>query len=299
MDILPTSIRKIDRLLSQLKVIPKRNLGQNFLLSEHWQKELVQYAQITEQELVLEIGPGLGHLTQFLLEKTPLVWSVEIDPRLTEFVAHRFSHFPKFRVWNEDILCSKHAIQPKIMEEIAQQSCPWKIVSNLPYSIATPLILNFLEMQHQPNAMLFTIQKEMAQRLIAMPGTPEYGHVSILAAIGSFVEILETIPSSAFHPKPKVESCLVRLIPKPKRGDILDKKLVGEVLQCAFQMRRKTIWNTLRHQDWGIPCTQLQKILEQCKISPQARGESLDSESFILLSNAIWKAKNHASPTCD
>lgn len=293
--LLPTSTKWIQKCLKDLGIIPNRKLGQNFLLNNNIQHQIVNYARLTSQDVVLEIGAGLGHLTQFLIGKVKTIWTAEIDSRLAEFVTQRFGNFPGLQVLNLDALANKHHLNPILLATIQQaiQSSPFKVLANLPYSIATPVVINLLELAWRPSLMIITVQKEVAQRLTAQPGSPQYGYLSIHTHLYANASVISTISSREFYPRPQVESAIVEITPIPERSEILNKPLMINLVKTAFQMRRKTLWNTLRRSAILNRNTEaLKKALEKSDISPDCRAETISLERFITLANTIHQMEN-------
>lgn len=289
---LPTSPRRVQKILQELDIRPSKRLGQNFLLSNDLLEEIVDLADLSGEEAVLEIGAGLGHLTQFLIARAPVVWSVEIDSRLARFVERRFRDFSALRILNVDVLASKHRINPLVTEAMRPliTRTPFKILANLPYCVATPVIMNFVA-QNRPAQMVVTVQREVAQRLTAAPGSPDYGYLSVHAQLHARVSVIKTLSPRVFYPSPQVESAVVNIVPIEIRPDIPDKEALLELVQRVFQMRRKTLRNTLRR---GFPETSgavLDNALEKCAIAPERRAETLSLEEFINLANSLIAGK--------
>lgn len=283
---LPTSPRWVQKCLDGLRLIPSKKKGQNFLLNNQVQKAIVEQAQLAPGDAVLEIGPGLGHLTQFILGRVKVLWAVEIDRRLAEFVARRFEGHPGFHVLHMDVLY-KHKINPGLLKTLAmEEKTAFKIVANLPYSVATPVIMNFIAMVPPPDLMVITVQREVAERMIAQPSTPQYGHLSIHAQLYSSIEVIAQIAPRDFYPTPKVESTMIKITPKSVPENIGNPELLGELIKAAFQMRRKTVFNALR-RGLNLQGPQLKEVLERCRISPARRPETISIDEFILLSNAM------------
>jgi 16S rRNA (adenine1518-N6/adenine1519-N6)-dimethyltransferase len=289
--IVPFSHRFVRESLASLGMRPQKKWGQNFLLDPQIHERLVAHADLHPEEVVLEIGPGLGHLTQFLLEKVQTVWAVEIDSRLAQHLSHTFSDHPGFHLLNVDVLSSKNALNPVVLEQIQHvaNAVPWKLVANLPYSVATPVVMNMLQLNPPPTLMVVTIQQEVAERLMARPGSKEYGAVSVCARLYASITDIQSISPRSFYPPPKVYSTVVKITPHAKRQDV-DLEFFEQVVQSAFQSRRKTIGNALRHAWAGtIESPKLLQILEDCQISPDCRGEVLSVDAFISLTQHMRK----------
>lgn len=283
------SARAVQRCLAELKIVPSKKWGQNFLIDSRFHQSIVELAAVGQQDHVLEIGPGLGHLTQFLLERAREVLAVEIDTRLCQFIIQRFAKHPGFHLYNGDILSSKHTINPPVLEKIEalDHASPWKLISNLPYSIATPVIRNFLGLRFPPSLMVFTIQQEVAERLLANPDTEAYGVLSLYVRLYAEATLIQYIPPAAFYPQPQVRSAIVQLTPIPPRFHLLSTDLFAQVVQAAFQSRRKTLWNALRHNLKDAASERIEQALALCRLAPNRRGETLSLEEFVQLTNAL------------
>lgn len=280
----------VKQYLQDLQMHPSKTMGQNFLLDANLHKKMVALADVCATDVVIEIGPGLGHLTQFLLNSASAVWCVELDRRLCQFLRQRFGQLPGFRLFEMDVLAGKHELQPVLLENLRSlpASQRFKLIANLPYNIATPVIVNFLELLPAPAVAVVTIQKEVAQRLAAQPGSEHYGYLSIYARFYAEVRIACTLPPGVFYPPPQVHSAIVVIAPHPPRQDVADKNLFYRVVQTAFQGRRKNVANALRRL---LPAGESERLqlLQHCCVAPECRSEDLTLEDFIKISNKIYE----------
>ena len=286
----PTSVAALRRYLQKLDFTPFRKWGQNFLCDERILEQIAVQADLHINEAVLEIGGGLGHLTHLLAPKVSKLWCVEIDPRLCRLLEKNFAATSVFQLLQMDVLDGKHTINPELLATMAPiiAHSPYKLVANLPYNAATAVIINFLEYQPAPVLMVLTVQKEVAQRLAAPPGSEHYGPLTIVAQLNATVTRLNDIAPNAFYPRPKVYSSVVKLVPQPRSDAIRDYSLLKAVIRSVFSMRRKTLTNALRRTPYlNIVPDQLAQALKRSEISGLRRGETLSIDEFIALANAL------------
>ena len=241
-------------------------------------------ARVQPGDRVLEIGPGLGPLTEGLIQSAGEVFAIEKDQRLSEFAAKRFAAMPNFRVLHDDAL--------RYLQREPRDWAGWKLVANLPYSIATPLVSNLLlDDELRPALMVIMIQWEMAERLIAEPTGSAYGSISVLVNALADVEILRRIPPTVFWPRPKVDSAIVRIMPSvEKRRKIDDLPWFAHVVRQVFLHRRKNLRVVLHamyhHAEvWTKPV--VDEILEQLDLPFDIRAEALNVEELDELSKAL------------
>src|SRR6266513_4502266 len=260
--------------LREIRVSPAKTLGQNFLHDQNLARWIVDQAQITPDDYVVEIGPGLGALTCFVLEKDARVLAIEKDTRLANFLRARFTH-RRFEVLNIDAL----KFDPRSL--FAHRRV--KLVGNLPYNISSALLLKFLEQPSAISLWLFTLQKEMARRLSASPSTHDYGALTLRVQLHQRVKYLRTIAATVFFPRPEIDSAVVRLLPRnalelPQRDDQLLLKLI----RAGFSQRRKQLRKLVREHipDWDTVSSDLH-------IAAQARAEELSLLQWIALANSI------------
>lgn len=283
------------QLLQRAGMKPSKKLGQNFLIDSQIHQRIVEIAQLQPNEIALEIGPGLGQMTKIMLSKTPHVVAVEIDRQLCEWLTKELNCYPHFQLLHLDALENKHTLNPILVEKINQfpTTTSYKLIANLPYNIASPLIIAFLELSCMPNQLVVMVQREVAQRIVAKPGTADYGLLTLMVQLHGKATTIFDLPPHAFYPPPKVHSTVIQIIPHPISATIHNIKLLKILLHNLFQFRRKTIGSALRHftcceipssSSWANIC---ETVLAQSKISPQQRAETLDLEAFIILSNCL------------
>jgi len=260
--------------LQEIHVSPVKTLGQNFLHDQNLARWIVDQAQVTSGDYVLEIGPGLGALTKFLLEKGARVLAIEKDTRLANFLRDRFSH-EQLEVLNIDAL--------KFDARTLFSHRRVKLLGNLPYNISSALILRFLAYPSPISLWLFTLQKEMAMRLSAKASTHDYGGLTLRIQLRHYVKYLRTVAATVFFPRPDVDSAVVRLLPRdPQELPPHDEELLIKLIRLGFSQRRKQLRKLLRERvdDWDA-------ISRHVDIDPKARAEELSLLQWIALANFI------------
>ena len=263
----------------------QKRFGQNFLIDPHVLEKIVEAAGVTKDDFVLEIGPGIGTMTQYLCENAREVTAVEIDTNLIPILEDTLSAYDNVTVINQDIL--KLDIAKLAMERNGGK--PIKVVANLPYYITTPIIMGLFESHVPIDSITVMVQKEVAERMQAGPGTKDYGALSLAVQYYSEAEITANVPPNCFMPRPKVGSAVIRLTchqePPVK---VVDEKFFFRVIRASFNQRRKTLQNGLGN-DAGLPVTKQQtaEALRQMGLSETIRGEALSLEQFAELSNIL------------
>ncbi|WP_196595877.1 16S rRNA (adenine(1518)-N(6)/adenine(1519)-N(6))-dimethyltransferase RsmA [Pectinatus frisingensis] len=257
-----------------------KKLGQNFLIDPSVVSGIIDAAQITPQDTVLEIGPGIGTLTQGLLEAGAEVFAVELDKRLPEILSHTLEGYDNLHIINADIL------KTDIKKLIGTK--PFKVVANLPYYITTPIIMALLE-KHLPITKLVTmVQKEVAERMAAAPGSKIYGALSVAVQYYSKPQLCFHVASNAFMPPPEVDSTVVLCNVYSARPIVpVDEKVFFNVVKAAFGQRRKTLANSLKTT--GYDKDKIKTVLEQSKIDFKRRGETLSLQEFVTIADNLIK----------
>lgn len=264
----------------------KKKFGQNFLIDENVVEKIVREAGVTKDDCVLEIGPGIGTMTQILCENAREVIAVEIDTKLIPILTEdTLRYYDNITVINEDIL--KVDIN-KIVEE-HNNGKPIKVVANLPYYITTPIIMGLFESHVPVESITVMVQKEVADRMQVGPGTKDYGALSLAVQYYANPKVVLNVPASCFMPRPNVDSAVIRLTrydePPVK---VSDEHLMFKLIRASFGQRRKTMTNSVGNSpELNISKDQLLVALEKCDLSPTIRGEALTLEQFAQLSNAL------------
>lgn len=281
--------RQIKQIMAMNKAGFSKKLGQNFLTDYGVIEDIAIGAGISEEDHVIEIGPGIGVLTVELAEYAGLVTAVEIDKKLIPILKQTLIGIDNVEIINEDIL--KTDLQALI--EKAREENPdlkrVKIVGNLPYYITTPIIMKLLESEVPAESITVMMQKEVADRLTAKPGKKAYGAITVAVDYYCTTEVITQVPAECFVPKPKVDSTVLRLdLRDEKPVNLLDETVFFDVVKAAFGQRRKTLLNCLTgfrdmtKEEAGI-------ALEAVGIDPQRRGETLSTEDFAALANHIYE----------
>lgn len=268
----------------------QKKFGQNFLIDSNILEEIIDAAEVTGDDMVLEIGPGIGTMTQYLCEAARQVVSVEIDSNLIPILEDTLSAYDNVEVINKDIL----KVDINALAEKYNQGKPIKVVANLPYYITTPIIMELFESHVPIDSITIMVQKEVADRMQEGPGSKEYGALSLAVQYYAMPEIIVNVPPSCFMPQPKVGSSVIRLTrhaEPPVKVD--DEKLMFKVIRGSFNQRRKTLANGLNNYG-GIPLSKelIQESIEELGVAPNIRGEALSLEQFATLSNIINKKMN-------
>ena len=260
----------------------QKRFGQNFLIDTHVLDKIIDSAQITKDDFVLEIGPGIGTMTQYLAEAAREVAAVEIDKTLLPILDDTLKDWDNVTVINNDIL--KVDIRQLALEK--NQGRPIKVVANLPYYITTPIIMGLFENQVPVDSITIMVQKEVADRMQVGPGTKDYGALSLAVQYYAKPKIVANVPPNCFMPRPKVDSTVIRLtkLEKP-RAHVEDEALFFKIVRMVFTMRRKTLSNNLK--SLGYTREFIEEVLEAAGIDLKARGETLSVEKFAELSNVI------------
>ncbi|GFP78011.1 16S rRNA (adenine(1518)-N(6)/adenine(1519)-N(6))-dimethyltransferase RsmA [Clostridium fungisolvens] len=263
-----------------------KSLGQNFLVDDSVLQDIVDGAEVTEDDLVIEIGPGVGTLTAELLKKAKKVIAIELDDELVPILQNELGDNPKFQLVHKD------ALKVDFNELIGEEKSV-KLVANLPYYVTTPIIVRLLNEGYNFKSLTIMIQKEVAERINSEPNCKEYGSISVLVQYYCDTRIVRYVSPNCFIPRPKVESIVIRLdrLGKP-RVDVKSEKLFFDVVRNSFNMRRKTLWNTVK--SIGLTKEHMEKAFENSGIDPKRRGETLSIAEFAALSDSIYEEKNNS-----
>ncbi len=263
----------------------QKKFGQNFLIDTHVLEKIIDSAEITKDDCILEIGPGIGTMTQYLAERAGRVVVVEIDKNLIPVLKDTLSEYDNITIINNDIL--KVDIN-KLAEEY-NEGRPIKVVANLPYYITTPIIMGLFESHVPLKSITIMVQKEVADRMQVGPGTKDYGALSLAVQYYAKPEIVAIVPPNCFIPRPNVASAVIRLTRYEQPPvDVADEKRMFALIRASFNQRRKTLVNGLTNApDLRLSKEDVQDALEKMKLSPTIRGEALTLEQFAELSNLL------------
>ena len=263
----------------------QKKFGQNFLIDTHVLDKIIAAAEITKDDFVLEIGPGIGTMTQYLAQAAGKVAAVEIDKALIPILGDTLSAYDNVMIINEDVL--KVDIQKLVEEENGGR--PVKVVANLPYYITTPIIMGLFEKHVPIESITVMVQKEVADRMQVGPGTKDYGALSLSVQYYASPYIVANVPPNCFMPRPKVGSAVIRLTTYDNPPvEVDDEKLMFRIIRASFNQRRKTLANGLKNAaDLDIPKELIAESIESLGHGPSVRGEALTLEEFAALSNYI------------
>lgn len=273
---------EIKRIASRYGFVFKKGLGQNFLSSQSVLEKIADAAEI-ENEGVIEIGPGFGVLTNELAKRAEKVLALEIDDRLIPILRDTLSEYDNVKVINKDVL--KTDIAELIKSEFGDKRV--SVAANLPYYITTPIITSLIENRLPLKNLVVMIQKEVADRITAQPGTKDYGAISVLCQFYTEPELVCNVGAELFIPPPKVDSAVVKMTFRDEPAvAVQDEKMFFRTVKAAFSQRRKTLLNCLA-ANFPINKSDLTKIMESVDIAPTRRGETLSLEEFAKLSEVI------------
>lgn len=276
-------------IMNKFHIKANKSLGQNFLISEEVVQAIVESSQIQKEDLVIEIGPGLGTLTKYLLEKAGKVICIELDKKMVNILEDRFSHNENFELFNQDVL--KVNLRKLIQKEKETRVIKKvKIVANLPYYITTPIIMKLLEEELPLESITVMIQKEVADRLIAIPGERETGAITYSVYYYTQSKGILEVPNNSFIPEPEVTSKVIKLdIRKEPPVKIENKELMFRVIKCAFTQRRKTLLNALVNTKVFSSKEEGIQILKDLNIDNNIRPENLKLEDYANITKRIMK----------
>ncbi len=265
-----------------------KSLGQNFLVDGNIIENICHGAEITEADGVIEIGPGIGTLTQQLTKYAKKVVAIELDKSLLPILEETLEGIDNVRVIQEDVL--RVDLEKLIEEEF--EGLNVKVVANLPYYITTPIIMKLLETRLKIKSISVMIQKEVAMRMVAPPGKKDYGALSVAVQYYSNPSIVTIVPNTVFIPRPNVDSAVIKLdVYETPKVKVKDQKLMFDVVKSAFGQRRKTIVNALSGGYLDMSKDQIREVLEKAEIDPQKRGEVLSIEDFAHIADTITDLK--------
>ncbi|SCJ95008.1 Ribosomal RNA small subunit methyltransferase A [uncultured Clostridium sp.] len=256
-----------------------KSLGQNFLVDQSVPRDIVDGADVGPEDLVIEIGPGVGTLTAQLLKIAKRVVAIELDDTLIPILTEELGEYPNFSLIHNDALKVN-------FDEVIGDEQSVKLVANLPYYVTTPIIVKLLKEKHKFKSLTIMIQKEVAERMNAEPGNKDYGALTLLVQYYCNTKIVRKVPPACFIPRPKVDSIVIRLdkLDEPK-VQVDNEKLFFDIIRSSFNMRRKTLWNGVK--SIGPAKEKLEAAFEKAGVDPKRRGETLSIQEFATLSNCI------------
>ena len=273
--------------LQKYEFVFQKKFGQNFLIDTHVLDKIINAADITKDDFVLEIGPGIGTMTQYLACAAREVYAVEIDKALIPILEDTLQDYDNVTVLNEDIL----KVDIRKLAEERNQGKPIKVVANLPYYITTPIIMGLFEGHVPIESITVMVQKEVADRMQVGPGTKDYGALSLAVQYYAQPYIVANVPPNCFMPRPKVGSSVIRLTRHTEAPvKTVDEKLMFRLIRASFNQRRKTLVNSLKNSsELSFGKEEIQEAIAACGFSEGVRGEALTLADFAALTNALRK----------
>lgn len=274
----------VKRLLAEKGFRFNKQFGQNFLTDDVLLRQIVEDAGV-DGGTVLEVGAGAGTLTRALAERAQKVVAFEIDKNLEKILEVTLADKPNVQVVIGDVM---RYTMPQI-EEMCGGS--YSVVANVPYYVTTPLIMNFAENAHAVTSLTLTIQKEVAERLVAKPATKQYGAITVAVDAVADAEVTRILPRNLFYPQPNVDSAVVKIVFRRNKYDIPDPALFRKTVKAGFAMRRKTLANNLI-VGFGFSREAAERVITECGLNVNCRGEELSTEQFVCLCNAVAAQRN-------
>lgn len=280
------TLNKTKYLMNKYNINPTKKFGQNFLIDDNILQNIVDASNITEDDIVIEIGPGLGNLTQYLIEKAKFVILIEIDNSMIGVLEDRFKEYQNYKILNQDIL--------KInLDELTREynSSNIKVVANLPYYITTPILFKLLQESSDIKEITVMVQKEVAKRMVAPCKTKDYGILTLMVEYLAIPEIKFFVPNLSFIPSPNVESAIINL-KKEKRYNVKDENVLFDLIHSAFAMRRKKMINSLEQAHFlNMNKEDIKKFVNICGLTDNVRAEELSINEYIKLADKISETK--------
>lgn len=267
----------------------QKKFGQNFLIDSNVLESIIRGAEITKDDFVLEIGPGIGTMTQYLCEAARQVVAVEIDKMLIPILEDTLSEYDNVEVINQDVL----KVDIKSLAEEKNNGKPIKVVANLPYYITTPIIMGLFESGVPIDSITIMVQKEVADRMQTGPGSKDYGALSLAVQYYATAKVILNVSATCFMPRPNVDSAVIKLTRhKEPTANVADEKLMFKIIRASFNQRRKTLVNGLKNSpELSFSKEQIVKAIEKIGKPETIRGEALTLEEFAELANAFTELK--------
>ncbi len=289
------SLTEIKQLLEQFGLAPQKRFGQNFLIDQNLLRKIVDLADVRPDRTVLEVGPGTGSLTQELLARAGRVVAVEIDSGMFRLLSHVFAGQDRIALIHDDALAGKHAMSPQVLDVLGPKA---DLVANLPYNVATPLVAQLLVLSwraikgQSPACLIerltFTVQQEVADRMIASPQSSQYGPVSVMIALLGRLQAGPVVPNTAFWPKPQVVSRAVRIdFDAAQAAELSDIDALKALLNMTFTQRRKQVHSAVRRKNAAFAPEDFEQALAAGGIDPAVRPEQITPWQFRRAANAL------------
>lgn len=274
-------------IINKYQFVFQKKFGQNFLIDTHILEKIIDSANLTKEDFVVEIGPGIGTMTQYLAEAAREVAAIEIDTKLIPILEDTLRDYHNVTIINEDVL----KVDIKKLAEEKNGGKPVKVVANLPYYITTPIIMGLFESKVPVESITIMVQKEVADRMMVGPGTKDYGALSLAVQYYAKPSIVANVPPNCFIPRPKVGSSVIQLMRhKESPVEVDNEEMMFKVIRASFNQRRKTLANGLKNSpEIHLSKEMIEKILIEAGLSLNIRGETLTLSEFASLSNLINK----------
>ncbi len=279
--------QKTIEVINKYDFVFQKKFGQNFLIDTHVLDKIISAAEITKNDLVVEIGPGIGTMTQYLACAAREVVAIEIDKMLIPILQDTLSEYDNVTIIHEDVL----KIDLKKLAEEKNGGRPVKVVANLPYYITTPIIMGLFENHVPVHSITIMVQKEVADRMRMGPGTKDYGALSLAVQYYAEPYLVANVPQNCFMPRPKIGSAVIRLtVHENPPVTVRDEKLMFQLIRASFNQRRKTLANGLNNSpELHYSKEQIAQAIESLELSPSVRGEALTLEQFARLADILQK----------
>lgn len=276
-------MRLVRTLLAKYSISPAKRLGQHFLMDKGIMMAIIRTAEVNSRDVVFEVGPGLGEMTKLLASRAKSVIAIEVDESMVVLLRDRLADYENI------VLLRGDALRFDFLMESRKRGEKLKVVSNLPYNIATQLIFRFVEMREALSGMTLMLQREVAERIVATPGQKQYGVLSVLLRLYCDTSIRLIVPPTSFYPRPKVESAVVRFdFLKKARVEIEHEPIFRKVVKASFGHRRKTLKNALKSTVFfNVKGEEIEMYLRKAGINPSRRGETLTLQEFATLSEIL------------
>ena len=290
----PTTPRELRDLLERRGIRVGKKLGQHFLADRNMLRWIAEQGELGPGDVALEVGTGTGLLTNELAQRAGRVVTVEMDERMFELSGELLADYDNIRRYHADILEKRDRLNPEIIAAVKATlgkipRARLKVVANIPYNISSPLIIDLLESGLPMERIVLTVQREVAERLTALPGTRDYGYLTVIAEYHSEIDILKQIPRQVFWPRPKVTSAVVRLLPRSEKFPLRDYDMFHAVARAIFDHRRKSLLNSLALGKVSISDkAKLRDVLTECGLDPAGRGEGLTVERICRLADTVF-----------
>ena len=275
--------------LNQYRFVFQKKYGQNFLIDTHVLDKIIRAAQIGQEDFVVEVGPGIGTMTQYLACRAGHVTAIEIDKALIPILEDTLKGYDNVTILNEDIL----KVDLCRLAKEQNGGRPVKVVANLPYYITTPIIMGLFESHVPVESITVMVQKEVADRMRTGPGSKDYGALSLAVQYYARPELIANVPPNCFMPRPRVGSAVIRILRHEKPPvQVENEAYLFGLIRASFQQRRKTLVNGLTHApDICVPKEAFEEALKKMKLSPSVRGETLTLAQFAELANLTWESQ--------